>query len=447
MTARGVTPPRRRGACPGLSAPMATGDGLLVRLLPIGTIPLASFSAMCAAARAHGNGVVEITARGSIQVRGLSQTSAPLFAAAIAALDIAAEDGVPIVCNPLAGLDPEELFDAGTIATDLRQTIAHHSLAARVGAKVSVAIDGGGSLDLDRLAADVRLRAAGMKDNVALRVSIGGDAASAAKLGSVAAADGAEAAMRLLEILAQRGGDTRARDILAAEGIAVFRSAIADLLALSARPRERGGPELDSRLRGNERLAKDGLDKAIGVHRLRDGSLAVGVGLAFGHADATTLERLAELARTAGAYGMRTAPGQTLITIGLTQETLSGFTAAAEQLGFIVRPGDPRRYVFACAGAPVCASALIAARSIAPLIAEAAAPHLGGSFTIHISGCAKGCAHPAPAALTIVGTDNGCALVAHGTARDDPFDVLTMDELPAAIARHSRALKREARHA
>ena len=64
--------PHRRGACPGLSTPMQTGDGLLVRLLPTGTIPLAAFAALCHAARAHGNGVIEVTSRGSIQVRGLS---------------------------------------------------------------------------------------------------------------------------------------------------------------------------------------------------------------------------------------------------------------------------------------------------------------------------------------------------------------------------------------
>ena len=76
----------RRGACPGLSVPMPTGDGLLVRLLPIGTIPLDAFTALCAAARSHGNGVIEITARGSIQVRGLTAASAPRFADTIATL-------------------------------------------------------------------------------------------------------------------------------------------------------------------------------------------------------------------------------------------------------------------------------------------------------------------------------------------------------------------------
>ena len=40
MTAPALDLPRRRGACPGLSAPMPTGNGLLVRLLPVGTIAL-----------------------------------------------------------------------------------------------------------------------------------------------------------------------------------------------------------------------------------------------------------------------------------------------------------------------------------------------------------------------------------------------------------------------
>jgi precorrin-3B synthase len=173
---------------------------------------------------------------------------------------------------------------------------------------------------------------------------------------------------------------------------------------------------------------------AIGLHRLRDGSLACGIGLAFGHADAASLEHLTEAAGAAGATGVRAAAARALMIIGLTRETFSSFAAAAERLGFIVHPDDPRRHVVACAGAPICSSAHIAARAIAPAIAQASAPHLDRSFTIHISGCAKGCAHPAPAALTVVGTSDGCALIADGCTRDAPFAVVSADQLPAAIA-------------
>jgi precorrin-3B synthase len=430
MTAAALTLPQRRGACPGLSAPMATGDGLLVRLLPIGTIALDAFAGLCTAARQHGNGIVEVTSRGSIQIRGLSAGSAPGFAAAVAALGIAAADGIPVLINPLAGLDPDEVIDAAVLAADLRLALAQNSLAQRLAAKVSVAIDGGGALNLDRLAADVRLRAEVLKNDIVFRIGVGGDHGTARDLGVVSPGDGIAVVTRLLEVLAQHGRGARARDVLAAEGIAVFRSAVADLLVVSAPPR----------LRGNER------QEPIGLHRLRDGTFAYGMGLAFGHADAMALQRLTDAAKAAGARGVRAAPGRVLMVVGLTQQTASSFAATAEALGFIVRTDDPRRHVIACAGAPICASADIAARAIAPQIAAAAAPHLDGAFKIHISGCAKGCAHPAPAALTIVGASSGCALIANGSTHDTPFKIVGTNELPAAVAKIARGIKHENDH-
>ncbi len=426
MTAPARASPQRRGACPGLSVPMATGDGLLVRLLPIGTIALDAFAGLCAAAQRHGNGIVEVTSRGSIQIRGLSAASAPRFAAAIATLGIAAADGIPVLINPLAGLDVEDIVDVCALAADLRRALAQRALAPRLSAKVLVAIGGGGSLNLDGIVADVRLRAETIDGVAALCVSVGGDDRNATHLGYVAGRDSVEVATRLLEVLAQRGRVARMREIVAADGIAVFHSAVADLIIH------------DGAARSESRFSD-----AIGLHPLRDRTFAYGVGLAFGHADAPSLRRLAEAAKAAGAQGIRAAPGRTLMIIGLTQQAASSLAAAAEALGFIVHADDPRRHVVACAGAPICASADIAARTVAPQIAAAAAPHLDGSFKIHISGCAKGCAHPAPAALTVVGTSSGCALVANGSTRDAPFKIVTTNELPAAIAEIARDHKHE----
>ena len=75
-----MTAPFRRGACPGLSAPMPTGDGLLVRILPKDRIAADPFITLCKAARQHGSGIIEITSRGSLQVRGLTPRSARRFA-------------------------------------------------------------------------------------------------------------------------------------------------------------------------------------------------------------------------------------------------------------------------------------------------------------------------------------------------------------------------------
>jgi precorrin-3B synthase len=419
---------------------MPTGDGLLVRLLPTGTIPLAAWTALCQAARAHGNGVIEVTSRGSIQARGLSSTSAPLFADAIAALDIAADDSVPVLCNPLAGLDAQEIFDPTPLAAELRRAIAQHALATRLSPKVSVVIDGGGALGLDAVAADIRLRAQAMHGAAALRVSVGGDEAHAGDLGHVVPAHGCEVALRLLDVIAQRGRDARARDIVAAEGASVFYDAAGAWLA--ARPRDGGDPALESRRRSNGCDVTS--DIAIGTFQLRDGTSAVGIGLAFGHAEATALEQLVEGARAAGAIGLRAAPERALLAVGLPRKSAPVFAETAERLGFVTRADDPRRRVIACAGAPICASAHIAARALAPAVAASGASRLG---TIHISGCAKGCAHAGTAALTVVGRPEGCALIANGAVRDAPFALVAENELPAAIANHSRELIEDAAHA
>lgn len=423
--------PSRRCVCPGLSRPMPTGDGLLVRILPTGTIALDAFAALCAAARAYGNGIIEITARGSIQVRGLTTHSAPAFADAIAALGIAAEDSVPILCNPLAGLDAAEIFDATALAAALRRSLKHQSRAIDLDPKVSVVIDSGTPLNLARVAADIRVRAQMRNGQPALRLAVGGDETSAFDLGFIALDDAVEAVTRLLRVLAKRRA--RARNIIAVEGAAGFEDALAFARRGSAAQRN-GEDGTSIETDAAERHRSD----AVGLHALRDGSLACGIGLAFGHAEASTLEKLANAAAAAGARGLRTAPNRSLMAIGLTKEAASHFLAAAAELGFLTRADDPRRHVIACAGAPLCASANIAARAIAPDIAAATAPYLSDGLVIHISGCTKGCAHPGAAPLTVVGTPGDCALIANGSARDAPFAAVPLSELPDVVADHLR---------
>ncbi len=71
---------------------------------------------LCEAALRHGNGVMEVTARGSLQIRGLTERSAARFAAAVDALGIAVRTGVPVQTGVLAGLDPDEIADPTPLA-------------------------------------------------------------------------------------------------------------------------------------------------------------------------------------------------------------------------------------------------------------------------------------------------------------------------------------------
>ena len=82
-----------RGWCPGVHEPMLSGDGWLVRVKPFGGIlTAAGLRALAAGSARHGNGVIELTSRGNVQIRGLSEASAPAFAAAMVAAGLADPD-------------------------------------------------------------------------------------------------------------------------------------------------------------------------------------------------------------------------------------------------------------------------------------------------------------------------------------------------------------------
>ena len=225
-----------RGACPRLAEPMQTGDGLLARIVAAGPVPLDVFSRLCAAARQHGNGVIEISARGSLQVRGLTQVSAPLFGSYVTSLDIDLDEGVPVIADPLPD-DSAALVDANTLAADLRQAVAEKRIA--LAPKVSVVVDGGGGLHLDALNADIRLRAVATLSGPMLHVALAGDAASATTLGLAAPGHAVTIATQLLAAIGARGPEARARDLLRNTGIGALRAAldIEPARPLPARPR------------------------------------------------------------------------------------------------------------------------------------------------------------------------------------------------------------------
>ncbi|TIS81575.1 MAG: precorrin-3B synthase, partial [Mesorhizobium sp.] len=124
----------RRGACPALSAPMQTGDGLLVRLNPVAGGPSSGglspklLIGIAESALRHGNGIMEVTARGSLQIRGLTADSAALLAAEVDALGIAVRTGVPVETGPLAGIDPQEIADPRPMAEEIRVAVEEAGL-------------------------------------------------------------------------------------------------------------------------------------------------------------------------------------------------------------------------------------------------------------------------------------------------------------------------------
>lgn len=385
----------RRGACPSLPAPMQTGDGLLARLQPLQPLTLQQLSGLAGLARELGNGIVEVTARGKLQLRGLTSASAPRLPEAVAALGIIVPQGFPAEVSALAGLDPAERFDPRPLAREISEGAAN--LVPSLAPKASVVVDGGGALHLSALKADIGVTAG--RGNNAL-ISLANRPAGEVPPDRVSAV-----VVALLERLAEQGPEARMANVLTEQGIEALRTGFA--LAPNG-PRPPAEP--------------------VGLHALNDGTFALGLGLAFGQVGAEALQALAEAARPAGARHVEPAAGRALLIVGLSREAANSLKNKAFQLDFITDPADPRRRIFTCAGQPACASARLDTHATAMRIAA-----LARRREVHVSGCIKGCAHPAPAALTIVGLDEGVGIVVEGTPRSAPARIVPVSGLAQAV--------------
>jgi len=128
-----------------------------------------------------------------------------------------------------------------------------------------------------------------------------------------------------------------------------------------------------------------------------------GVAAPFGRLEAAGLRALAA---TPGATELRLSPWRAVY-----------LDAPIKDLdGLIVDSNDPLLRIEACPGAPACGSSTVDTRRDARRLA---ARGFGG--TIHVSGCAKGCARSAPADMVLVGEAGRYGVVHGGTTRD-PFE-------------------------
>lgn len=75
-----------KGWCPTIEKPMESGDGMLVRMNISGdSISAAQAQEIGRLARAHGNGQIDLTSRGNLQIRGVTEASYPALVAALLA--------------------------------------------------------------------------------------------------------------------------------------------------------------------------------------------------------------------------------------------------------------------------------------------------------------------------------------------------------------------------
>lgn len=143
-------------------------------------------------------------------------------------------------------------------------------------------------------------------------------------------------------------------------------------------------------------------------------------------------ELLAFLSNLADDVQIRLAPDRLLLLTGLTAVEAERLEITGRRHGLSADPRDPSANISACAGAGACMSGFYQTRALAGRIIARAPKLLDGSLTIHLSGCTKGCAHPAKA-LTISGSADGYRFCVDGKAGDLPDATIAGGGIESAI--------------
>ncbi|TLU71012.1 precorrin-3B synthase [Lichenicoccus roseus] len=350
-----------RGWCPDLFRPMQSGDGWLIRVRPrLARVMAEQASAVSAAAARYGNGLIELTSRGNLQLRGFTSGSATeaagcLAEAGLADPDPARERRSSLILSPL--LPPDGL----AVAVLLGDTFAPSPLIDLLPPKFATGISAG-RFPLADGQVDLLIRPLGSQWHASLG----------------------------------------ARSVLAAvEGLP---AAALSLLGGSPPMRKRGQAGAAPTL-------------TIGWHPAAAGEAsggAFGFGLPFGQLDADLMHKLASLAVRHGDGLLHVTPWRTLLISGVDDAAVPLLRHALS--GLVLDADDPRLLVSACIGAAGCSSGRTDARTDALALLR-----LGvRAASIHVSGCAKGCAHPGPAALTLVGEAVRDGSGVYALVRDGP---------------------------
>ena len=397
----------RRGWCPGALRPMQTGDGLLVRVrVPESLLSSEAAEALAKAAETCGNGAVDLSARANLQIRGVSDETITELHRRLESLDLLDPDGAEaearrnVLGPPLAGQDPSAAMDVRPCIAEISTWLATDRRLGSLPAKFAVVVDDGGALPLDGIEADLRLLAIAPERMV---LGIGrewiAEVPAATALQAVIAAT--LAFLSMLGTVAESPRRVRELDAAKRKAVVAAVMRIEGCQPLGRSPKRRSG---------------EPIALFTGVP-LAGGRVAVALGLAYGRLNGAMLRALADLCQRYGDSTLRLTPWRAVLIPGVEIARTDALRAEAAAFGMIANADDPRRRIAACVGTNGCASALIPTIALADRIA----PLLPNPLTLHVSGCAKGCAKSGPSDVVLVGRSDGeIGVVRNGRAADHP---------------------------
>ncbi|WP_018633612.1 hypothetical protein [Neomegalonema perideroedes] len=365
-----------KGWCPGARRPMESGDGLILRLRPHGgRLTPDQAQALADLAETYGDGAIELSARAHPHLRGVRPEVLPEIHRILARHGLLdAEADMEARRNILVA----PLWRAEDHALEMAAALeAALGEAPPLPAKFGFALDLGPQAILGGASADIRIERS--PEGLILR-------AEGMALGEPVSAEEAPAkALALAHWFAENRGE-------AGRMARLIGSGLRPPLAAAQTPLTAAPPGLGP--------------QAPGFH----------LAFPFGRVEAEALRSLARAP-------LRLTPWRSAVVEGLRE--------APDIPGLILDPLDPLLRVSACVGAPGCASAEGAtrdlARSLAALVPQGA--------RLHVSGCAKGCAHPRPAEATLLARPDGrFDFIRDGSAKAPPhLTGLASAEIPAIL--------------
>lgn len=134
---------------------MESGDGLLVRIpVKFGRVRAEAVREVAALSVKYGNGHIDLSARGNLQIRGVSAGTYEPLRVGLANLGFVQDFKLHIITSPLAGIDPACAANTQEIASAI-ETAWESCYNTELPEKTLIVLDGGGLFPLSSMPVDI----------------------------------------------------------------------------------------------------------------------------------------------------------------------------------------------------------------------------------------------------------------------------------------------------